>query len=547
MTAFSERLLPPTINIMNILKMRKVVWTSGLLALLVAASAVSIQGCTDLDEQTFGSIEADNFYNTDEEILAGVAPIYAQLRSTLDAYHNLSQVSSDETIVPTRGSDWFDNGRWLAIHRHTWDPSLSGPQRRVEPPAITGVARANGLLQVLEDAEGQEELIAELRALRAFYYYQLMDLFGGVPLVGDEEGEFLADPDNPPSAATRQETFDFIRSELLAVPRDAPRAVRGRLRADDPLRRGRHPGKHVPQRRRLHAEQRRHQREQLQLVRERPDRRAERVSARHRGGGPRAQLGAVHALRGFGARSSPPTTPRTPSTSSSWRTWRKKASALNFPYRALHYNQLSGPTPWNGFATLAETYYAFDEDDQRRSIFLEGQAFNIETGEPVTNRSNEPLIFTPEIRDATAATEAEGVRILKFPVDPDRDRQNMGNDYPYFRLTEMYLIKAEALNELSGPTAEAVALVNEIRARVFEPDEPISPSSQEAMREALLEERLFELTYEARRRQDMIRHGVFTNAWAFKDVGEGFRVLFPIPQAQIDASNGNLDQNPGYN
>ena len=530
---------------MNILKMRKVVWTSGLLALLVAASAVSIQGCTDLDEQTFGSIEADNFYNTDEEILAGVAPIYAQLRSTLDAYHNLSQVSSDETIVPTRGSDWFDNGRWLAIHRHTWDPSLSDLNGAWNS-SYTGVARANGLLQVLEDAEGQEQLIAELRALRAFYYYQLMDLFGGVPLVGDEEGEFLADPDNPPSAATRQETFDFIRSELLAVRETLPEQYEGgygrmtRYAVDAILA-------------------------NMYLNAAVFTQSSEGISANSYNSCANVQIDGQNACQlaieaadrvlnsGLYMLSEDwseifaPDNAENPEHIFVVAHLAEEGLGLNFPYRALHYNQLSGPTPWNGFATLAETYYAFDEDDQRRSIFLEGQAFNIETGEPVTNRSNEPLIFTPEIRDATAATEAEGVRILKFPVDPNRDRQNMGNDYPYFRLTEMYLIKAEALNELSGPTAEAVALVNEIRARVFEPDEPISPSSQEAMREALLEERLFELTYEARRRQDMIRHGVFTNAWAFKDVGEGFRVLFPIPQAQIDASNGNLDQNPGYN
>ena len=120
----------------------------------------------------------------------------------------------------------------------------------------------------------------------------------------------------------------------------------------------------------------------------------------------------------------------------------------------------------------------FDEDDGRRSIFLEGRQVNVETGEPVNNRQGEPLIFTPEIGDVTNAGEGEGVRVYKFPVDPAHVGPNQGNDYPYFRLAEMYLIKAEALNELNGPTAEAVALIDEIRARVFEPNEPINPSSK---------------------------------------------------------------------
>ena len=95
---------------MEITKARKTVWATGLLASLVAITAtVSLQGCTDLGEETFGVIEPDNFFNTESEIIAGLAPVYAQLRGTLGGFHTLSQVSSDETVVPTRGSDWFDN------------------------------------------------------------------------------------------------------------------------------------------------------------------------------------------------------------------------------------------------------------------------------------------------------------------------------------------------------------------------------------------------------------------------------------------------------
>ena len=65
------------------------------------------------------------------------------------------------------------------------------------------------------------------------------------------------------------------------------------------------------------------------------------------------------------------------------------------------------------------------------------------------------------------------------------------------------------------------------------------------MREAILEERLFEMTYEARRRQDLVRFGRFTDAWAFKPASESYRVIFPIPQSQLD-SNPNLEQNVGY-
>ena len=55
----------------------------------------------------------------------------------------------------------------------------------------------------------------------------------------------------------------------------------------------------------------------------------------------------------------------------------------------------------------------------------------------------------------------------------------------------------------------------------------------------------FELTAEAKRRQDLIRHDRFTDAWAFKSATDPFRILMPIPQTQLD-TNPELVQNPGY-
>ncbi|MGH7448523.1 MAG: RagB/SusD family nutrient uptake outer membrane protein, partial [Longimicrobiales bacterium] len=233
-------------------------------------------------------------------------------------------------------------------------------------------------------------------------------------------------------------------------------------------------------------------------------------------------------------------------------------------YRGLHYNSGAGGA-WNGFSTLAETYFAFDtasivtlpvpgtattaeilhSNDRRHEIFLAGQHFNIENGQPVNDRAGVPLFFTPTIRDVTQAAENEGVRIYKWPGDPDRAGSAHGNDYAYFRLGEIYLIKAEALNELNR-TAEAIQLVNTLRARVFEPDRPLSSGlTQAEARERIRRERLFELTAEAKRRQDLIRYDRFTLPWAFKAAGEPYRILMPIPRTQLDA-NPMLEQNPGY-
>lgn len=164
----------------------------------------------------------------------------------------------------------------------------------------------------------------------------------------------------------------------------------------------------------------------------------------------------------------------------------------------LHYNQYSGgEAPWNGYSTLVDVYNAFDAADQRRQIFLIGNQVNQITGLPVTDRAGNPLMFDPVIIDDANAKENMGARIMKYPVDPNHlDRAN-GNDYALYRLAEIYLIKAEAQNELgNGPAA--IALINIVRARVFSPPKPLAAGlTQQQIRDAILSERLFELTGES--------------------------------------------------
>jgi hypothetical protein len=90
------------------------------LLLVISPALGFLYGCTDLTEVPTSSIAPENFYKNEEEIIGGLAAVYAQLRSTTDDYYNVSEVSSDEYIVPTRGTDWYDNGRWLEIDRQVW-------------------------------------------------------------------------------------------------------------------------------------------------------------------------------------------------------------------------------------------------------------------------------------------------------------------------------------------------------------------------------------------------------------------------------------------
>ncbi|MEX1185752.1 MAG: RagB/SusD family nutrient uptake outer membrane protein [Gemmatimonadaceae bacterium] len=508
--------------------------TAALRALLVLFPAVGVlQGCTDLTEEPTSAIAPENFFNNEEEVIGALASVYAQLRQTTEAYYNLTEISSDEYIVPTRGTDWYDNGRWLEIDRQLWganSPSGLDDINGAWNALFIGVARANAVLAGVEKVSFPSKSVveAELKVLRAFYYFLLQDMFGGVPIVTTTEIM-------PRKQNTRAEVFKFIEDELNAaravLPATWPSEMQGRMTsgAADAILASLY----------LNAEVFSGSVTAAGL---------QKGAARWQDAvtvADRIINSGVYSLAGNWRSNFTHDNYLSPEIILAVKFLNESGLGLNFLLRALHYTQFT-PSPWNGFATIAETYFAFDADDRRREIFLEGRQFNLETGEPVNDRTGEPLVFDPNIGDPTNASEGAGVRIAKWTVDPNHVNQDNGNDFAHFRLGEIYLIKAEALNEL-GRTAEAIALVNTVRARVFATPEPIpATTSQAEFRNVILKERLFELTAEGKRRQDLIRHGQFTQrAWFNKGVTDPYRILMPIPQTQIE-TNPLLVQNVGY-
>ena len=527
---------------------------TGVLSLLLLAPA-----CTDLTEVPQSSITPEHFYRNEGEAIGGLASIYAGLRNFNGNYYQVTEVSTDEMIVPTRGTDWYDGGVWLDLHHQTWGANTPAGLGQIDgawTDLFNGVARANVLLDALQNVTFATKpgIIAEARVLRAIYYFGLMDLYGGVPIVCPETA-------NPACHGieietrernTRAEVFKFIEDELIAARPDLPvtwtAAMNGRITqgAVDALLASLY----------LNAEV------FTGTV----------TTAGLQKGTARWQDAVTVSDRILNSGNYQLSTDASIGCGTPGCGWRSNFRAdngnsrenilvikyLNQPglgltlaMATLHYNQYSGgETPWNGFSTLGDTYAAFDAADLRRQIFLAGPQVNQITGLPVTDRAGNPLVFDSAIVDDTKATEATGVRIMKYPVDPAHlDREN-GNDYVLFRLAEIYLIKAEALNELSaanGPAA--VALINTVRARVFNPQKPlVATLTQQQIRDAILNERLFELTDEGKRRQDLIRMGAYQRPWLFKAAasqGQPYRILMPISLKQL-GTNPKLTQNAGY-
>lgn len=193
---------------------------------------------------------------------------------------------------------------------------------------------------------------------------------------------------------------------------------------------------------------------------------------------------------------------------------------------------------WANFGAQFRTYTAFYETfeavDTRTELLMTEYT-------PTTTG-----VLTPLLRD-DAGIALDDVRSFKYVPDVNATGINNGNDMPLIRLTDMMLTRAEALNEVSGPTQESIDLINMVRSRVSASVVALVDfTSASDLRDFLLAERGREFYTEGLRREDLIRHGKFIQQAIDRGVAaQAHQVLYPLPQPQLD-NNPNLEQNPGY-
>jgi hypothetical protein len=115
----------------------------------------------------------------------------------------------------------------------------------------------------------------------------------------------------------------------------------------------------------------------------------------------------------------------------------------------------------------------------------------------------------------------------------------MAGDFLIWRIADTYLMRAEAKFRLNGGGLEDLNAVRTKRGL-----EALGSISEQA----IIDERGFELYWEGHRRQDLIRFGMYNDAWTNKPATSAHTSIFPIPQRSLDAyADENLiSQNPGY-
>lgn len=498
--------------------------------IVIIAALAALSGCSKLDEKLGSQISTGSGSSggpTPAVILAGT---YDAMRGPYQDQSRMwaaQQHTTDETIGPTRAGDWDDNGVWRVLHSHQWDPNhgfLADTYRDLGRVVFS----ATDLLRFSPSAQQA----AEGRMLRAMAMFSLVDGWDQVPY-----RENTANTEEVPKVRKGTEALDYIISELEAIIPTLPTAPANRANRDAAkvllmkcyLNRG--------------------------VI---ANRAAPTFSS--------ADMNKVITLANE-VRVNYTLTPSyfdnfapTNNSLSTENIWTGEniggSSSGNVRSRwfcTLHYNQ--NPSGWNGFTTLSDFYNKFDAADTRRGQaypgmtnvsgvrvgFLRGQQFN-QSGTPLTDRTGAPLAFTDQVKltETGANLEVTGIRVIKYPIDYTGG-DNSNNDYVYFRLADVLLMKAEAiLRGGTDPSAQtALQLVNQVRARSG------APALGSVNLDQLIDERGRELYWEGWRRQDLIRFGKFLNAWQEKAASDPKRLLFPIPSRSL-AANPNLTQNPGY-
>jgi hypothetical protein len=487
--------------------------------------------CTDLEEtlnEDLSKIDAEEYLNANTDVSSLLRGCYEGLRlfQTQDLIWCAQQHTTDETLGPTRGPDWDDNGIWRVLHNHTWT---------ADHAFLTN--SFNNLLQVVFsttnllnfNATAQQK--AEARFIRAFVMFTVADGWNQVPF--RQPGENLL---NPPQVLKGAESIDFVISELTAIINDLPDgpATSANKNAAKALLMRCYLNKGTFADRTNPTFPTADMNQVITL--------ADQIIA-----------GNQYSLDDNYFDNFAPNNDQV-SSENIWTNLNIGGSSSgNVRSRwfcTLHYNQ--NPSGWNGFATLSDFYDSFEDSDARKKSdytgmtdvsginagFLIGQQFD-QNGTALKDRKNNPLAFTREVKAVETGGDLEvtGIRVIKYPIDYNNG-DNVDNDYVLIRYADVLLMKAEALLR-NGNAGDALTIVNDVRTKRG------ASALGSLNADELLKERGREFYWEGNRRTDMIRFGKFLAPFQEKPASGNERLLFPIPAAAL-AVNPNLEQNPGY-
>lgn len=185
--------------------------------LMVPAALMTISSCTDLDETLYDQTASQNYYNTKNDVIRAVLRPFEHGFNSIKPRQELQEYPADQLISPTRIDWWDDGGKWQRMHRHKWIVNNTNIQSEFNL-CYQGINQANKVIDDLEGLSASKfgfteaefnNLKAQNRVLRAWFYLRLLDEFRNVPLTVS-----FNEPSKNKGQVEPKELFTFIETEL---------------------------------------------------------------------------------------------------------------------------------------------------------------------------------------------------------------------------------------------------------------------------------------------------------------------------------------------
>ncbi len=516
---------------------------------------IVVSACRKLDVPVESQYVRDNFPVTNSDYAALFGTMYTNLSSNYAInYWRMQELTTDEAIIPARDGNFDDGGQYRQLHYHTWTidhPNVTG----IWQWGFGGINNCNRLISLTNESQAtaasKAASIAEVKAMRALYYFFMMEIYGNVPVITDFPATTL------PATQPRTAVFAFIESELKSILQQLP--SKSTNAATNTLQYGR-PTKGMAF---------------ALLAKMYLNAGVYTGTTRYNDVVAMADSVQKNTTYTLDARFRDIFLPN-------------NGPQINETIFAVPYDQqipgnqftrfgfFPSLAPSYGFtvglsiamSTTPEFYNRFNlAGDARNNTWLNGPQFLPDGNGGFTNQpalypgttrqivlSPNLILITTKPMDVgnTEASQAMGVRSVKYYPDPTMTQATRlnNNDVPVFRLADVLLMKAEAILRgapvtiVNGAMQTPDYLVNRLRSRVN------APQVSGITLDGLLDERARELSWEGWRRNDLIRYGLFEKEYPLpndnlsmnKDIN---RRLFPIPISEIRL-NSKLVQNPGY-
>lgn len=477
-----------------------------------------------LEKKPIVGVTEENFYRTEADAVAAVNAAYATLQFQLSPAGHFrwfwGDIMSDDAVKGGSGDNDANTLLQLETFRGPTNTDLLESEWGAD---FEGIYRANVVLEKVPaiemDAKLKARILGEAKFIRAWNFYNLVTVFGGVPLAD----HVLAPSEYNLPRASADEIWDLIEKDLTEASPDLwrrseyPAADLGRIT------------KGAAQALLAKTYLWRKKWAQAQATA------AEIIASNEYQLTP--NYADIFTLDGENNAESVFEIQYMNASGGNWPSPQVKNNANEGSFTNV-FQRARGQFAGYGFNIPTQDFVdeffreGFEDPRLKSTVFRVGDAMGDRGVFTLAATGDMPHLYYPKKYFNNKSEDA--------PFgDPN---PNGGSNDRVIRYADVLLVHAEAAAQ-AGDEATARASLNQVRARVGIPD---ITASGAALLEAIYRERRIELGLEAHRFFDLVRTGRATQVLGNLGFKAGTHELFPIPQSQILATNGALTQNPGY-